>query len=78
MPKKPVQIQVVQEGDERYIIRTFADGTKERVPVVKRPSKPARWPYRKLSLDKSRKKGFKNRLPAARRAAFSAIGRLFP
>ena len=58
MPKEPVRIEVVQEGDERYIVKTFADGSEERVPVVKLKRKPPRWPYRKVSFDKSRKKGF--------------------
>ena len=57
MPKEPVQIEVVQEGDERFIVKTFADGSEERVPVVKLPRKSPRWRYRKVSLDKSRKKG---------------------
>lgn len=57
-PKEPVDIEVIQEGDERYVLKTFADGTEERVPVVKTPRKPSRFPYRKWSFDKSRKKGF--------------------
>jgi hypothetical protein len=58
MPKEPVQIEVVQEDDERFIVKTFADGSEERGPIVKLPRKPPRWPYRKVSFDKSRKKGF--------------------
>jgi hypothetical protein len=58
MPKEPVQIEVVQEDDECFIVKTFADGSEERVPIVKLPRKPPRWPYRKVSFDKSRKKGF--------------------
>ena len=58
MQKEPVQIEVVQEGDERFLIKSFADGSEERVPIVKLPRKPARWPYRKVSFDKSHKKGF--------------------
>lgn len=58
MSKEPVQIEVVQEGDERFIVKTYADGSEERVPVVKLPRKPPRYPYRKVSFDKSRKKGF--------------------
>jgi hypothetical protein len=58
MPKEPVEIEVVQDGDERFIIKTFADGREERVPIVKLPRKPPRWPYRKVSFDRSRKKGF--------------------
>jgi hypothetical protein len=58
MPKEAAAIEVVQEGDERFIVKTFADGSEERVAIVKLPRKPARWPYRKVSFDKSRKKGF--------------------
>lgn len=58
MLKEPVQIEVVQEGDERFIVKSFADVSVERVPIVKLPRKPPRWPYRKVSFDKSRKKGF--------------------
>jgi hypothetical protein len=58
MQKEPVQIEVVQEGGERFMLKTFADGSDERVPIVKLPRKPPRWQYRKASFDKSRKKGF--------------------
>jgi hypothetical protein len=58
MPKEPVAIEIVQEGDERFIVKTYDDGSAERVPIVKLPRKPPRWPYRKVSFDKSRKKGF--------------------
>ena len=56
MGKEPVDIGVIQEGDERFVVKTFADGTVERVAVVKLPRKPPRYPYRKVSLDRSRKK----------------------
>jgi hypothetical protein len=52
------EIEVVQYGDERFIVRTFADGSMDRLPIVKLPRKPPRWRYRKVSLDRSRKKGF--------------------
>jgi hypothetical protein len=58
MPKEPVEIEIIQEGDERFIVKTFADGSEEHVPIVKMPRKPPRWPYRKVSFDKTRKKGF--------------------
>jgi hypothetical protein len=58
MPKEPVRIEVVQDGDERFIVKTFADGSVERLPIVKLPRKPPRWRYRKVALDRSRKKGF--------------------
>jgi hypothetical protein len=58
MPKEPVAIEIVQEGDERFMVKTYEDGSVERVPIVTLPGKPPRWRYRKVSLDKSRKKGF--------------------
>jgi hypothetical protein len=32
----------------------YADGSEERVPIVKLPAKPPRYRYRKVSLDKAR------------------------
>ena len=57
-PKEPVSIEVIEDGDERYVLKTFANGSEERIPVVKVPRKPSRFPYRKWSFDKGRKKGF--------------------
>ena len=39
MPKKLDKIEVVQEGDVRFLIKTFADGSEERQPIVKLPRK---------------------------------------
>jgi hypothetical protein len=58
MPKNPIKIEALQEGDERFLLQTFADGSEERKPIVKLPRKPPRFRYRKVTLDKSRKKGF--------------------
>jgi hypothetical protein len=58
MPKNPIKIEVLQEGDERFLLQTFADGSEERKPIVKQPRKPPRFRYRKVTLDKFRKKGF--------------------
>ena len=44
MRKEPVQIEVIPEGEERYIVKKFADGSEERVPIVKLPRKPPRRP----------------------------------
>lgn len=58
--KRPVKIEVVQEGEERYLIKTFADGEEVREPIVKQPRKtryPDR-PYWRWGFDKSRKKTF--------------------
>jgi hypothetical protein len=56
--KKAISIKVVEEGENRFLVRTFADGEKTREPIVKLPRKPPRWPYRKVSFDKSNRKGF--------------------
>ncbi len=58
MSKRPVSVKVVQEGDERFLVKTYADGSEERHHVVKMPRRPSRYRYRKVDLDKSRKKGF--------------------
>ena len=58
MPKKPIKIEIVQEGDERFLLKVHADGVEERVPIVKVPRKPPRYRYRTVTLDKSKKKGF--------------------
>ncbi len=58
MPKKPTKIEIIQEGDERFLLKVYADGSEERVCIVKLPRKPLRFRYRKVSLDKIRNKGF--------------------
>ena len=58
MVKEPVDIEIVEEGGERFVVKTFSDESVVRVPVVKQPRKPPRHPYRKISFDKSKKKGF--------------------
>jgi hypothetical protein len=58
MAKTPTKIEVMQEGDERFLLMTFADGREERKPIVKLPRKPLRFPYRKVTFDKGRKKGY--------------------
>ena len=39
MAKKPVQIEVIEEGDEHFLLQVFADGSVERQPIVKEPRK---------------------------------------
>jgi hypothetical protein len=56
--KKPVKIEIVQEGDQRFLIRSYADSSEERLPIVKLPRKPPRYSYRKVTFDKGRKRGF--------------------
>jgi hypothetical protein len=45
MPKPPRSIEIVQEGEERFIVKTFDDGSEQRVPIVKLPRKK-RYPDR--------------------------------
>jgi hypothetical protein len=39
MAKHPVGIEVIEEGDERFLLKTFHDGSEERRPIVKKPRK---------------------------------------
>jgi hypothetical protein len=58
MSKGLVKVEIVQAGDERFIVKTFADGSEQREPVVKLPRKkryPPR-PYWQWDLSKGRKK----------------------
>jgi hypothetical protein len=60
MSRDRTKIEIIQEGEGRFLVKTFADGTEERMPTVKLPRKkryPDR-PYWTWSFDKCRKKGF--------------------
>jgi hypothetical protein len=37
MPKKIVRVEVGGEGDERFLLKVFADGSEEKLPIVKLP-----------------------------------------
>ena len=39
MPKKPTRIEIIEEGDQRFLLKTFADGQEKREPIVKLPRK---------------------------------------
>ncbi|MET3843774.1 hypothetical protein [Bradyrhizobium sp. OAE829] len=63
MAKTPLSIEIVQEGEERFIVKTFADGSQQRLPIVKLPRKkryPDRpyWTWKFDNFDKSTKKRF--------------------
>ena len=60
MSRDRTKIEIIQEGEGRFLVKTFADGTEERMPIVKLPRKKryAERPYWTWSFDKSRKKGF--------------------
>jgi hypothetical protein len=60
MSKEPVSIEIVQEGDQRFLLKSFANGEKIREPIVKLPRKkryPDR-PYWNWDFNKGKKKGF--------------------
>jgi hypothetical protein len=35
MAKRLVAVEVIEEGDERFLLKVYADGSKERKPIVK-------------------------------------------
>ena len=60
MPKKPVSIVVVQDGDEPFLIKTYANGEKVRESIVSEARKkryPVR-PYWHWTSDRTKKNGF--------------------
>ena len=59
MKRKVVSVKVIEDGDQRFIVQTFADGTEKRELVWKLPRRK-RYPqraYEKRNLDRTRKKG---------------------
>jgi hypothetical protein len=49
MAKKQVGIEVIEEGIERFLVKTFDDGSEERQPIVKeaRKKQPRRIDWRR-------------------------------
>jgi hypothetical protein len=45
MRKKPIKVEIMEEAEERFIVRTFADGIVEREAIVRLPRKK-RYPPR--------------------------------
>jgi hypothetical protein len=53
VPKKPIKTEIVKEGDQRFLAKTFADGSEERLPILKQPAKPRPpGPYRYRDMNK--------------------------
>jgi hypothetical protein len=52
MPRKPVSIEVVEEGSERYVVLTYADGeiVKRRVDPARKARRRPRIPQTRLKL----------------------------
>jgi hypothetical protein len=42
MARNPIKVEVVEEGEERFLLKEYPDGTEERVPVVKEPARKKR------------------------------------
>lgn len=42
MPKQPTSVEVIERGDQRFLLKTYADGTEERVSIVTKPPKKKR------------------------------------
>jgi hypothetical protein len=60
MAKKPITVEIVEEGDERTLLTTYDDGTEERVPIVRTPKKKraTNRPYWYWDLGTGRRKFF--------------------
>jgi hypothetical protein len=57
--KRPIAVEVLQEGDERLIVFTYADGEVIRQPVQdKKATRRPKRPHQRLGVDKTRKKKF--------------------
>lgn len=39
MLKKPIRIEIIEEGEERTLLKVYRDGTEERTPIVNEPKK---------------------------------------
>jgi len=42
MPRKLVKVEIVDEGDSRFLLHVFSDGTEDRRPIVEEPTKRKR------------------------------------
>jgi hypothetical protein len=52
MPRKPVSIEVVEEGDERFVVLTYSNNevVKRRVELERKASRRPRIPQTRLKL----------------------------
>jgi hypothetical protein len=63
MVRKPKSVEVIDEGDERVIVTTFADGEVSRTTVQpdQKPRRRPRRPWARAGLDrfnKTKRKGY--------------------
>jgi hypothetical protein len=42
MRRKLVKVDIVIEGDDRFLVHVFSDGSEKRLPIVKQPAKKRR------------------------------------
>ena len=59
MARKPVSIEVVEEGDERFVVLTYPKGevVKRRVESERKASRRPRRPQTRLNLHSTSTKG---------------------
>jgi hypothetical protein len=60
MPKKLIKVEIVQDGKQRVLLKTFDDATQERTPVVQgeKKNRERQRPYWYWSLGTGRRKFF--------------------
>jgi len=60
MRSKPIKVEIVQEGDERILLKIYSDGSEERTPIIQTTkTKRARLrPYWYWALRSGRRKFF--------------------
>ena len=42
MRRKLVKVEICDEGDDRFLVQVFSDGSEERLPIVEEPPKKQR------------------------------------
>jgi len=57
MPRKPISIEVVEEGEDRHVLLTYANGevVKQRVETDKKARRRPRRPQTRLKLPDMKK-----------------------
>jgi hypothetical protein len=60
MTRRPIKVEVMQEGDKRFLLKIYDDGTEQRTPIVKMPKKRRNTsrPYWYWELGTGRRKFF--------------------
>jgi hypothetical protein len=50
MPRKPIKVEIIDEAEGRFIIKTYPDGTEERGAIVRQPRRK-RYPDGPIELE---------------------------